>query len=71
MIIVDDLTFCFVDKEGFKNFVRVTMPQFHIPSRRIVTRDCYELYLKEKNLKKIFKEARPRVCLTIDTWTSI
>uniref|UniRef100_A0A3Q7IHG4 Uncharacterized protein n=1 Tax=Solanum lycopersicum TaxID=4081 RepID=A0A3Q7IHG4_SOLLC len=34
MIIVDELPFSFVEKEGFKNFMRVTMPQFHIPSRR-------------------------------------
>ncbi|KAH0642014.1 hypothetical protein KY290_033621 [Solanum tuberosum] len=72
MIIVDELPFSFVEKEGFKNFMRVTVPQFHIPSRRTVTRDCYELYLEEKQLlKKVFKEARPRVCLTTDTWTSI
>ena len=48
------------------------MPQFHIPIRRTVTRDCYELYLEEeKILKKVFKEACPKVCLTTDTWTSI
>ena len=52
--------------------MRVTMPQFHIPSRRTVIRDCYELDLKEKKLlKKVFKEARPIVCHTTYTWTSI
>ena len=62
MIIVDELPFSFVEKEGFKNFMRVTMPQFHIPSRRTIMRDCYELYLEERKLlKKVFKEARPRV----------
>ncbi|KAG5577586.1 hypothetical protein H5410_057720 [Solanum commersonii] len=61
MIIVDKLPFSFVEKEGFKNFMRVTVPQFHIPSRRTVTRDCYEVYLEERQLlKKVFKEARPR-----------
>ncbi|KAH0695242.1 hypothetical protein KY285_022339 [Solanum tuberosum] len=58
MIIVDELPFNFVEKEGFKNFMRVTVPQFHNPSRRTVTRDCYELYLEERQLlKKVFKEA--------------
>lgn len=72
MRIIDELPFSFVEKEGFKNFMRVTMPQFRILSHRIVTRDCYELYLEEKRLlKKVFKEARPRVCLTTDTWISI
>ena len=28
MIIVDELPFSFVDKEGFKNFMRVTTPHF-------------------------------------------
>ena len=56
MIIVDELPFSFVEKEGFKNFMRVTMPQFHIPSRRIVTRDCYELYLEERKLLKRFSK---------------
>ena len=37
-----------------------------------MTRDCYELYLEERKLlKKVFKEVRPRVFLTTDTWTSI
>ena len=59
MIIVDELPFSFVEKEGFKNFMRVRMPHLHIPSRRTVTRDCYELYLEEKKLlKKVFKETR-------------
>ena len=59
MIIVDELPFSFVEKEGFKNFMRVTMSQFHITSRRTMMRDCYELYLEEKKLlKKVFKETR-------------
>uniref|UniRef100_A0A494G8D9 Uncharacterized protein n=1 Tax=Solanum lycopersicum TaxID=4081 RepID=A0A494G8D9_SOLLC len=56
MIIVDELPFSFVEKEGFKNFMRVTVPQFHIPSRRTVTRDCYELYLEERKLLKRFSK---------------
>ena len=54
MIIVEELPFSFVEKEGFKNFMRVTMPQFHISSRKTVTRDRYELYLEENFfLKKV------------------
>ena len=53
MIIVEELPFSFVEKRGFKNFMRVTMSQFHIPSRRTVTRDFYELYIEEK---KTFEE---------------
>ncbi|CAN4105445.1 unnamed protein product [Withania somnifera] len=72
MVIVDELPFSFVEKEGFKNFMKVTVPQFHIPSRRTLIRDCYVLYGEQRKLlKKVFKEARPKICLTTDTWTSI
>ncbi|KAM3398147.1 hypothetical protein P3S68_001661 [Capsicum galapagoense] len=72
MIVVDELPFSFVEKEDFRNFMRVTAPQFHIHSRRTLTRDCYQFYNEEKQvLKKVFKEVRPKVCLTTDTWTSI
>ncbi|CAN4106055.1 unnamed protein product [Withania somnifera] len=65
MVIVDELPFSFVEKEGFKNFMKVTVPQFHIPSRRTLTRDCYVLYGEQRKLlKKVFKEARPKICLT-------
>ena len=57
MIIVDELPFSFVEKEGFKNFMRVTMLQFHIPSRRTVTRDCYELYLVKKTFEEGFQRS--------------
>ncbi|KAM3323376.1 hypothetical protein P3S67_004527 [Capsicum chacoense] len=72
MIVIDELSFSFVEKEGFRNFMRVTAPYFHSPSRRTLTRDCYQFYNEEKQiLKKVFKEVRPKVCPTIDTWTSI
>ncbi|KAM3268732.1 hypothetical protein P3S67_030696 [Capsicum chacoense] len=72
MIVVDELPFSFVEEEGFKNFMRVTVPHFHIPSRRTLTRDCYQFHNEEKQvLKKVFKEVRSKVCLTTDTWTSI
>lgn len=33
--------------------------------------DCIKMYEVEKSkLKKLFLQCRPRVCLTIDTWTS-
>lgn len=71
-VIVDELRFIFVKKEGFKNFMKVTVPQLHIPSHRTLTRDCYELYSELRQLfKKVFKKTCSKVCLTTDTWTSI
>ena len=72
MIILDELPFSFVEKEGFKKFMSKAQPLFRIPSRRIVTRDCYEVHGKLRiNLKKSFREIQSRICLTIDTWASV
>lgn len=72
MIILDELPFSFAENEGFKKFMRTVQPQFHIPSHRTVTRDCYDLYGEIKqNRKKAFKEAQSRICLSTDTWASV
>ena len=57
MIIIDELPFNFVEKECFKNFMRVTVPHFHIPPCRTVTRDCYELYLEKKTFEEGFQRS--------------
>ena len=72
MVIVDELPFKFVEKEGFRNFMKVAQSHFKIPSSTTVTRDCFKLYDEEKQkLKRVFGEARQKVCLTTDTWTSL
>uniref|UniRef100_A0A1S4DFN6 Zinc finger BED domain-containing protein DAYSLEEPER-like n=1 Tax=Nicotiana tabacum TaxID=4097 RepID=A0A1S4DFN6_TOBAC len=48
MGIVDELPFSFVEKKGFMNFMKVAQPFFRIPSRRTVTRDCFDLFNDEK-----------------------
>ncbi|XP_019185292.1 PREDICTED: zinc finger BED domain-containing protein RICESLEEPER 1-like [Ipomoea nil] len=59
MIILDELPFCFVDGDGFKQFCIVACPKFIIPSRRIITRDVVELFMKEKALlKSVISESR-------------
>ena len=72
MIILNELLFTFVEKEGFKKFMNKVQPLFHIPSRRTITRDCYEVYGELRiNLKQFLREIQPRICLTTDTWTSV
>ena len=72
MIIIDELPFRFVEKEDFKQFMKVAQPCFHIPSRNIVTHDCFDLFDEEKSkLMVVFKETQQRVSLTTNTWTSI
>ncbi|KAK0583489.1 hypothetical protein LWI29_037478 [Acer saccharum] len=43
MIIVDELPFRFVEKRGFRNFCRVGMPRFDVPSRRTIVRDILQM----------------------------
>ena len=72
MIILDELPFSFVEKEGFKKFMSKFQLLFHIPSRRTITRDCYEVYGELRiNLKQSLREIQPRICLITDTWTSV
>uniref|UniRef100_A0A3Q7HN75 Uncharacterized protein n=1 Tax=Solanum lycopersicum TaxID=4081 RepID=A0A3Q7HN75_SOLLC len=54
MIILDELPFSFVEKEGFKKFMSKVQPLFLIPSRRTITKDCYEVYGELRiNLKQL------------------
>jgi hypothetical protein len=72
MIIVDELPFKFVDGEGFQDFMKTVEPRFSIPSRFTVMKDCYKLFLSEKEkLRAMFITTGARVCLTTDTWTSV
>ena len=72
MIIKDELPFRFVERDGFKEFCEVSVPQFKIPSRHSIVRNCFSLFVKEK--KKLFDSISSHYCrvsLTTDTWTSI
>jgi hypothetical protein len=72
MIILDELPFTFVEREGFKKFVAAACPRFHIPSRWTITIDCFDLYLvKKTKLKSYLISNSQRVYLTTDTWTSL
>ncbi|KAL5779200.1 hypothetical protein ACOSQ2_009937 [Xanthoceras sorbifolium] len=72
MLVVDELPFRFVEKQGFQKFCRVGMPKFDVPSRRTIVRDIMQLYVDEKaSLIKNFRKNKVRVCLTTDIWTSI
>ncbi|KAF3619557.1 hypothetical protein FXO38_32863 [Capsicum annuum] len=83
MVIMDELFFRFVEKGGFRNFMKVVQPHFKIPSRNTVTRDCFKLFNEKKQklkrsfrdaqqkLKRSFRDTQQRVSLTTDTWTSL
>lgn len=71
-IILDEKPFSTVEGEGFKYFCRQMQPQFSIPSRRTIARDCFQLYLDEKvRLRAFFNSDCSRVAITTDCWTSV
>ncbi|KAM3323087.1 hypothetical protein P3S67_004238 [Capsicum chacoense] len=76
MIIIDELPFSFVENESFRKFMNEsfrkfmikTQSLFWIPSRRTITRDCYDVYGELRlSLKSSFREMQPRIYLTTDT----
>ncbi|XP_052111497.1 zinc finger BED domain-containing protein RICESLEEPER 2-like [Arachis duranensis] len=72
MIIVDELLFKFVEGEGFRFYMSIVQPRFPLPGRITVAKDCWNLYISEKNrLKTVFKQPNQSVCLTTDCWTSV
>jgi len=48
MIIVDELSFRFVEGEGFQYFMKTVEPRFSIFSHFTVMRDCVRLFMSEK-----------------------
>ena len=72
MLIVDKLPFKFMQREGFKKFLAAACPRFKLPSRWTLTRDCYDVFINERqSLKKFFKDHCQMVSITTDAWTSI
>ncbi|CAN0879859.1 Putative AC transposase [Linum grandiflorum] len=73
MIILDELPFRFVEKEGFRGVMKEASPLFKMPCRKTIRADCLRLFLDGiVNLKSFFKSnCIGRVSITTDCWTSI
>ncbi|KAF7130655.1 hypothetical protein RHSIM_Rhsim10G0136400 [Rhododendron simsii] len=72
MIIMDELPFRFVEREGFRSFCRVLQPLFKTFSRQTVARDIVDLYASAKTkIRNLFKKSNQRICLSTDSWTSL
>ncbi|CAM8982292.1 unnamed protein product [Rhodiola kirilowii] len=70
MIVMDELPFSFIEKEGFRYFCRYVVPDWHVPSRRVIWKQFLKMYAAEK--AKLKKELKGHcLCLTTDTWTSV
>ncbi|XWS11645.1 hypothetical protein CRYUN_Cryun37aG0016800 [Craigia yunnanensis] len=72
MIVIDELSFKFIEHEGFREFMSVAQPKIKMVSRTIVAKDCYRVFVHERTkLKKLFSTLGSRICLTTYIWTSI
>ncbi|KAF6137311.1 hypothetical protein GIB67_036348 [Kingdonia uniflora] len=61
MIIIDELPFSHIEKEGFKSFYGEMQPKFHVISRTTVTKDVIGIFNEEKKkLKEHMKELSER-----------
>ncbi|CAN1783009.1 Putative AC transposase [Linum perenne] len=75
MIIIDEVSFRHVEHEGFRDFVYSLRPEFPSPSRVIVSKDCFKLWLIERDKLKNIWASRHHfdyMCLTThfidDNW---
>lgn len=69
-IIIDEQPFRVVEGEGFKRLMSLILPNYNLPSRITVARQCLRIYQEEKpKLKRVIKGHR--ICITSDTWTSL
>jgi hypothetical protein len=68
--IKEELPFRHVESSRFKELMNGIEPRFNLPCRITLQKDCMKLYEEEKlNLKAFFRGKR--ICITIDTWTSL
>lgn len=71
IIIIDELSFSFVEGVGFKRFCNIMQPKFkNIPSHFTTARDVVKIFNIEREKLRNLIQCR-RVCFTMDTWTSI
>ena len=72
MIIRDELPFRHVEGAGFKDFLQEAQPRWKQPSRKVVAKGVWDLYLLEKvKLMSTLACNESRISVTTDTWTSI
>lgn len=71
MFIGMEMPFRRVEHELFREFMRLILPWFKLPSRTTIARDVLKLWKSEKTmLKDYISQHCQRVCLTTDMWTS-
>lgn len=52
MISFDELPLWIVEAKWFRNCMKIVCPKFHMPYKWTIARDCYYIFLDEKNKMK-------------------
>ena len=70
MLILDELPFRCVEREGFILFMKEAQPLFKIPSRHTIRENCVKMYLTQKmHLRNFFGlKGMGRVSLKTNSW---
>jgi hypothetical protein len=68
--IIEELPFRHVESYGFRELINGIEPRFNLPCRITLQKDCMKLYEEEKLKLKASLRGK-RICITIDTWTSL
>lgn len=69
MIVKDNMPLNTVEKKGFQNFIKKTLPLYKCPSRRSITRMIDTKYDVAKSVFLNQLLTTEYVCLTCDIWT--
>ena len=71
MVVLDELSFQFVEGRGFRRLINGLLPDFSI-SADTIKRDIMKSYNRRKTLiKEILQNAEGKISLTCDAWTSL
>lgn len=69
MIAVDNMPLCTTERPGFKKFVKILQPLYHIPCEPTLTNAMSRKYQDLSNKIKLELQQTESVCLTTDIWT--
>ena len=70
MIIIDELPFKYVERQGFQEFMKIIEPRLPITHCTTITRACMKIYSSEVDILRMVFVGQ-WVCVITNTWTSI
>ncbi|CAH9122092.1 unnamed protein product [Cuscuta epithymum] len=70
MIVIDEMPFSAIEKEGFRRFCKIAIPKWKVPCRKTVVKMFLSMY---STMKDDLRADLRNYCvsLTTDTWTSL